>query len=113
MIMEVDRKDLDITHNDFLRIYPKVVTEEGKTADLRNCLTDCFEVDWEPAISLTTLGQDGNRKISVAVSKELTRRVGSLRFPYVHVKFCFFGLTEADVGIFMKRFDRAFHKGGG
>jgi hypothetical protein len=93
----VERAEMGITHSDFRRIFPRLVTDATRAhIDLVS------EVEWPGAQSLT-----------VNVSREFTRKIALLRIPYVNILLEFRGFDELQRDDFMRRFDRAFHKGGG
>ena len=88
---------MGITHRDFLRIFPRLVSDaeaEVTTAGAR--------VDWPD-----------NRSLEVEMSAEHVRRLARLEMPYVNLEFTFRGFEPLEREHFMQRFDRAFQKGGG
>ncbi len=88
---------MGISHADFRRIFPRVVGDAVRAEiDLQS------RVEW----------QDG-AVLEVNVSPELIRRIALLRLPYVNIRFVFQGFSETRRSEFMRRFDRAFQKGGG
>ncbi len=95
---EVERRDeMGISHADFLRIFPRLVTDAAH-ADIG----PDSRVSWP----------DG-RTLRVQVSPEQRRRIALLSIPYVDIRFEFQGFSATAREAFMGRFDRAFQKGGG
>ncbi len=92
-----ERAEMGITHNDFRRIFPRLLTTATE-----------MQIGLQSEISWGT-----TRKLKVEVSAEFVRKIALLRLPYVHIHFEFQGFTDAGADEFMANFDRAFHKGGG
>lgn len=96
-VRRASRPEMGITHADFRRIFPRLVSDATTVhGDLE------VAVDWA----------DG-RGLRVAVSPEQIRRIARLRIPYVNIEFEFQGFSEDGLARFLRRFDAAFQKGGG
>ena len=111
-LIQVERKDLGITHQDFRRIFPRVCKDWGAARPLLVEEGD-FKTDFDPSIILSVVNDAKEKEIVVIVSEERVRAVGKLTFPYLEVMFWFSGFEETESIIFMRRFDTAFQKGGG
>lgn len=90
------RREMGISHADFLRVFPEVIGGQA------------FDVNGRRV----TVRQPG-RQLTIELSLEQTRRLGELSLPVTHVRFEFSGYAGAEIRHFMGRFDRLFHRGGG
>lgn len=84
-----------------------------KRADLLRGLesafgTNGFRVDGDTAI-LT----DGRRRFEIVMGDERTRRIALLEVPAMTVRLKLAGYTPAEAEGALRRFDRAFQRGGG
>lgn len=93
----VSRAEMGITHRDFLRIFPRLVSDAEASVT-----TAGARVEWPEG-----------RWLEVEMSAEQIRRIALLKMPYVNLEFTFGGFEPLEQARFMERFDRAFHKGGG
>jgi hypothetical protein len=57
--------------------------------------------------------RDGPRRVRVRLSPQGERAIGALRLPRTRVELEFENLSEAEIAAFLRRFDRAFQRGGG
>ena len=94
----VEWLEMGITHNDFFRIFPRLVAPISVT---REAL--CVTVAWQaPA-----------RSLQVTLSKEKIRKIAALSIPYTELEFRFRDFSPSERREFLERFRRAFQKGGG
>ncbi len=96
-IVVVERPEMGISHADFRRIFPRLVSDAESDFDGGRA-----SVRW----------QDGSRLV-VHLSPEGERRIALLRLPTTDLRFEFHAFTASRCAAFMQRFDRAFQKGGG
>ena len=89
-------KDMGITHADFFRMLPNAVGD-------RNC-----QIRKDGATLIR-----GKERILISMGPEQERRIAMIRLPHVMVSFSFEAMTAEQVQAFIKRFDRAFQRGGG
>jgi hypothetical protein len=94
---EVLRQGLGISSEDFSRILPRV--------------------DATAACAFTETGAvlrwSQRASVEVLIAAQDVRRLGGLEFPSMDLRFLFRGLSEEEAETFLKRFARAFQKGGG
>ena len=57
--------------------------------------------------------EDLHRQVEIHLGPEQTRRLGALRLPEMEVILVFDGYSEDEQADFLRRFDRAFQRGGG
>lgn len=95
--VHAQRAEMGISHDDFFRVFPTVITP----ASWRREGLSVF-VDWPEGARLT-----------VTLSVQKLRRIASLSLPYVDIGFAFFAMATTEREGFLARFDRAFQKGGG
>ncbi len=89
-------REMGIGHRDFYRIFPAVI-------------------DHRP-FEFTAAGvkvRDGARCLEIALGAEGIRRIAQLRVPFTTIRLTFHGYTRAELQVFLARFDRHFHRGGG
>ena len=95
--VRVERPAMGISHDDFFRVFPTVVSDASWRRDGLS-----IHVEWP-------LGA----RLVASVSAQKQRRIGSLSLPYVDIGFDFFGMVAGERSAFLVRFDKAFQKGGG
>ncbi len=95
--VRVERPAMGISHDDFFRVFPTVVTAARWRRDGLS-----IHVEWPHGACLVA-----------TVSAQKQRRIASLSLPYVDIDFVFRGMAGGERDAFLERFDRAFHKGGG
>ena len=94
----VEWLEMGITHNDFFRIFPRLV---APTPVMRDAL--CVTVAWQaPA-----------RSLQVTLSKEKIRKIAALSIPYTELELRFRDFSPSERRDFLEQFRRAFQKGGG
>jgi hypothetical protein len=89
-------RDFGLSPSDFFRIFPRIEAAAQRVDDR----------------TVKILRADG-RTLEIKLSDERTRRLATLRIPYVDITFRFSGWSEAQRAEFFKNFDRSFQKGGG
>ena len=90
------RREMTITHAEFLRILPFAI--EGRTYRVQDGEILIFEAD---------------RRISIKLQEENVRALAALRLPMTKIEFLFQGYSKADIEDFMERFKLHFQRGGG
>lgn len=93
----VERAEMGISHADFRRIFPRLVSDAESDFDGSR-----VSVRW----------RDGSRLV-VSLAPEGERRIALLRLPTTDLRFEFHAFDPGRCAAFMQRFDRAFQKGGG
>ncbi len=93
----IHQRELGISHLDFLRVFPAVVSgsEVHRSAD------GAFVV------------AEHGRRLTVSLHQQRERRIGMLRIPTTRMTFEFAGYDPSEVDAFFERFNRHFHRGGG
>jgi hypothetical protein len=94
---EVLRQGLGISSGDFSRILPRV-----------DPAADAMFIE-----SGAVLRWSETASVEVLIAAQDVRRLGGLEFPSMDLRFLFRGLSEEEAETFLKRFARAFQKGGG
>lgn len=94
---EVLRQGLGISSGDFLRILPRV-----------DPAADAMFIE-----SGAVLRWSQTASVEVLIAAQDVRRLGGLEFPSMDLRFVFRGLSGEEAETFLKRFARAFQKGGG
>lgn len=89
-------RDMGITHAEFFRSLPSAIA--GHPYTLRQ-----GEV----------LIIDGDRGVTITLSRESKRVIGRLRLPKTQVDFTFSGYSTQEVETFMAQFNIHFQRGGG
>ena len=56
---------------------------------------------------------DGGRRLEITLSPERRRTIGLFDLPVTDVRLAFVGYDEAGAEAMLRRFDRAFQRGGG
>jgi len=95
-MIETFQREMTISHSDFFRILPKA-------------LKSYPYVQEDNAIKLSL--DEG--EISIILSRERRRQIGSLSLPVTDVTFHLKNVAETTKKIFFEQFDRAYHRGGG
>jgi hypothetical protein len=95
--VRVERLAMGISHDDFFRVLPSVLSAATWRRD---------------GLSVHAQWPHGAQLIAT-VSAQQQRRIASLCLPYVDVGFGFRGMDIRERHAFLERFDRAFQKGGG
>lgn len=90
------RREMSITHDDFLRTLP------GAMGDIPHTVSG----------SRITSEEDGKR-LEINLSPEGERDAGSLELPVTFVDMDFSGFSEQQVNEFFVRFDHYYQRGGG
>jgi hypothetical protein len=88
---------MGITQADFRRVFPRLAND-----GLCRWMGPEVYLEWPTGAGVT-----------VRLSAERVRQIASLRIPCLDVSFEFHGLPAAQCEDFLRRFDQAFHKGGG
>ncbi len=94
---EVLRQGLGISSGDFSRILPRV-----------DPAADAMFIE-----SGAVLRWSQTASVEVLIAAQDVRRLGGLEFPSMDLRFVFRGLSGEEAETFLKRFARAFQKGGG
>ena len=107
--MKVSR-EMGITHQELFRLLPAAVEHRQYTV-----AGDRITIAAEDACMGThaLVCMHWYACIEICYSAEGERQIASMRFPVTSLQFGFRGWDEQQVGSFMRRFDRVFHKGGG
>jgi hypothetical protein len=92
----VVRKDMGITHGEFLRLLPRALNG-----------TDFARYGNEIVLA------DGGRTLTIHLGPESERRIALMRIATTAVTLTFEGYAQADIDAFLARFDRAYQRGGG
>ena len=87
---------MTISHAEFMRILETAFKQEFKTVR-----TD-----------QRVFGNAGGT-INLRLSAESSKRIGSINIPVTELSMTFSDVTEDEIKDFIKRFDRAFQRGGG
>jgi hypothetical protein len=90
------RREMSITHDDFLRTLPEAMGDIPHTVSGTRITSE----------------EDGKR-LEINLSQEDERDVGSLELPVTFVDMNFSGFSEQQINEFFKRFDRYYQRGGG
>ncbi len=93
----VIKKDMGITHAEFLRLLPRALDGNG------------FNV----AGTTITFNDHSGRALTIQLGPEGERRIALMRIATTPVSLHFQGYDEAALALFMTRFDRAYQRGGG
>ena len=90
------KREMTITHKEFLRLLPKALNGLSYQQDENQILV-----------------KDGDGLIRITLSEESIRKIASLSLPttFVHIELT--GYSESGAKRFMSRFDLAYQKGGG
>ena len=90
------KREMTITHKEFLRLLPKALNGLSYQQDENQILV-----------------KDGDGLIRITLSEESIRKIASLSLPttFVHIELT--GYRESGAEKFMSRFDLAYQKGGG
>ena len=89
---------MGITHDDFFRIFPRLVAPAEVTRE---------------GLEVTVAWEGVQRSLQVTLSEEKNRKIARLRIPYVELEFRFRNFSSGERLEFLTRFYRAFQKGGG
>ncbi len=85
-----------LTHTEFLRTLPAAT------------------LGWERRIEGPRIMLSRNtHRVEIHLGQEGEHKIGSLSLPQTDIELCFFGLDNAARHEFLKRFDLAYHRGGG
>lgn len=87
---------MSITHREFFRLLPRAI--DGKPCR-------------QSGNTLIIDGAPGSIRISL--SSESVRRLGGLNLPVTRMRLELDGFSDAQAREFLRRFDRAYQKGGG
>jgi len=90
------KREMTITHADFFRILPKALKNN----------------QYEVSLNGVTIAET-EKRLEIKLSPESSRSIGALKLPVTNLEFRFEGYTAEQTDIFMRQFDRSFHKGGG
>ncbi len=89
-------KEMGITHADFMRDLPRAL-DGSPVVDGRRIVMD----------------KGPGRRLEITFSEEGRRRIAGIELPVTHVMLRFTGFEDGDVETVMKRFNRAYQRGGG
>ncbi len=90
------RREMSITHDDFLRTFPEAMGDMP------------YDVDG-PKIT----AHDGGKRLEIKLSNESERDVGSLELPLTFIDMDFSGFNEQEINAFFVNWDHHFQRSGG
>jgi hypothetical protein len=90
------KREMSITHDDFLRTFPAAMG--GMPYDI-----DGTQIT----------GHDGGKRLEINLSNETERDVGSLELPLTFIDMDFSGFNEKEVNAFFLNWDHNFQRSGG
>lgn len=93
----VIERQYGISHDDFFRIFPRVIPTE------------------QPVIkgNAVEVRYANQRRLKIELDPEQTRALGAMRLTQTQLRFVFEGWERARVVEFLLKFERSFQKGGG
>lgn len=89
-------RDMGVSHTDFFRTLPAALGHRPYSVENGGVRIE-----------------EGDRRILLRLFEQSERVIGALRLPVTRVEFVFAGYPEAEIRVFMRRFDMHFQRGGG
>jgi hypothetical protein len=90
------RKEIGVTHADFLRTLPEALGSVAYRQD-----------------GLHIVQESEGRRLEIVLAPQEERRLGAMRLPVTRVELVFHGHTPAERAAALERFQRAFLRSGG
>ena len=95
------RREMSITHDDFLRTVPDAMGD--MPYDIHGTTTSGTQIT----------AHDGGKRLEINLSNESERDVGSLELPLTFVDMDFSGFSEQEINAFFVNWDHHFQRSGG
>lgn len=90
------RREMSITHTDFLRTFPEAMGDMPHDID-----------------GTHITARDGGKRLDINLSNESERDIGSLELPRTFIDMDFSGFSEQEINAFFVTWDHHFQRGGG